>query len=74
MEPVVICSVSDILDASIGQQDVVLSLRNSVVVLILRVAKVVSSVEIADSITKGVARLLFLGLVLLFRMVVVGVE
>lgn len=68
MESVIICSVTDILDTSIRQQDVVFAFSDSVVLLVLSVTEVVSGVEISNAIPKGVSRFL-LSLMLLLLIV-----
>lgn len=60
MESIVIRSISHRLHTSIGQQDVIFSLRYSIVVFVLRVAKIVSGVEITNTVPKCISRLLLL--------------
>lgn len=57
MEPVIIRSIPDSLNSSVWQQYMVFALRNSEIVHFLRVAKVVSGVEISHSVTESVAGL-----------------
>lgn len=69
MESIVIGSVFHILDASIRQQDVILSLGDSIRLLVLRVPKIISRVEISHSISKCVARLLLMVILLLLLLI-----
>lgn len=69
MESIVIGSVFHILDASIRQQDVILSLSDSIRLLVLRVPKIISRVEISHSISKCVARLLLMVILLLLLLI-----
>lgn len=67
MESIVICSVANVLDPSIGQQDVVLALSNSVGLLVLRVSKVITRVEVPHSVSKCVAGFLLIMVLLVSR-------
>lgn len=70
MESIVIGSVFHILDASIRQQDVILSLGDSIRLLVLRVPKIISRVEISHSVSKCVARLLLMVILLLLLLLI----
>ena len=58
METVVVCAVPDVLDAAVRQENVVLALRDPVVLLVLHVAKVVARVEVPHAVPESVAGLL----------------
>lgn len=60
MESVVIGTIANILDSSVRQQDVVLPLRYSIVVLVLGVSKIVARVKVSDAVPESVARLFLL--------------
>lgn len=60
VKSVIVGPIPDGLDASVRQQNVILALGDAVLLLILRVSKVISRVEIPDTIAERVPRLLLL--------------